>query len=389
LRADPRRIIAIALAALLVVGVGIAIGSQVVDRLTPPATSVTGLIGSEKLAFFRDPRVIAALRRGGFEVSVSTAGSRQIASADLTEQDFVFPAGVPAAEKVRRDHGGTTSVVPFYTPMAIATWRPIVDLLTQAGVIQQRNGYLAFDVAAYLALVANDTRWKDLPNNKVYAANKSILVNTTDVRTSNSAAMWLAIVSYVQNNNNVVELGPQLEGITEHLSPLFLRQGFSESSTESAFDDYLTQGIGKAPLLMIYESQFLERAAADDGAVTPDMVLAYPEPTIFSKHTLVSLTPDGQRFGQFLSTDSELRGLATEHGFRTSDAQAFHDFVAEHQLNAPESIVDVIEPPTFETMEGMITTLESIFTGDLQLEPPQTPTPEPTDTPEPTETPTS
>jgi len=381
LNADPRRLIAIGLAIVLVVGVGFAIGSQVIDRLTPPATAVNGIIGSEKLAFFRDPKVISALRRGGFDVSVSTAGSRQIASADLTEQDFVFPAGVPAAEQIRRDHAGTTSVVPFYTPMAIATWRPIVDLLTQAGVIQQRDGYLAFDVSAYLALVENDTRWKDLPNNSVYNANKSVLVNTTDVRTSNSAAMWLAIVSYAQNGNNVVDLGPDLEQITEHLSPLFLRQGFAEASTDAAFEDYLTQGMGKAPLLMIYESQFLERAARGDGSTTPDMVLVYPEPTIFSKHTLVSLTPEGQQLGEFMANDPEIRSLATEHGFRTSDSVGFHDFVAEHQLGAPDTMVEVIEPPTYDTMEAMITTLESIYNGDIRPEPPATPTPEPTGTP--------
>jgi len=381
LNADPRRLIAIGLAVVLVVGVGIAIGSQAIDRLTPPATAVSGLIGSEKLSFFRDPRVVSALRRGGFDVSVQPAGSRQLASMDLTEQDFVFPAGVPAAEKIRRDHAGTTSVVPFYTPMAIATWRPIVDLLTQAGLIQQRNGYLAFDVAAYLALVRNDTRWKDLPNNTAYGANKSVLVNTTDVRTSNSAAMWLAIVSYAQNNNNIVELGPDLEGITEQLSPLFLRQGFSEASTDAAFEDYLAQGMGKAPMLMIYESQFLERAAAGDGSITADMVLIYPEPTIFSKHTLVSLTPEGQKLGEFMANDAEIGSLAIEHGFRTSDSVGFHDFVAEHQLGAPDTMVDVIEPPTYDTIEAMITTLESIYNGDTRPEPPATPAPEPTATP--------
>ena len=75
--------------------------------------------------------------------------------------------------------------------MAIATWKPIVDLLTAAGVVNQRNGYLGFDVAKYMDLVKNDTRWSQLPNNTAYPVNKSILVTTTDVRTSNSAAMYL------------------------------------------------------------------------------------------------------------------------------------------------------------------------------------------------------
>ena len=363
MRSDPRRLLAIALALVLVVGVVIAIGSQVVGRLAPPVTSVAGLIGSEKLPFFQDPRVIDAFKKAGYDVTVATAGSRKIANSDLSHQDFAFPAGVPAAAKIRNDHPGSQSFVPFYTPMAIATWKPIVDLLTAAGVIHQRNGYLGLDVAAYMDLVNKDTRWSDLPNNTAYPVNKSILITTTDVRQSNSAAMYLSIVSYVANGNNIVELGPGVPALTQQLSPLFLKQGFSESSSEGPFDDYLVQGIGKAPMVMVYESQFLARAAVNDGSITPDMVLVYPEPTILSKHTFVSLTPAGQQLGQFMNDDPGIRQLATEYGFRTSDTNAFRTWVSDHQLSVPDTIIDVIEPPTYESLEAMITTLEQIYAG--------------------------
>src|SRR5262249_4326907 len=77
---------------------------------------VHGLIGSEKPPFFSDPRVVAAFKRGGFAVDFQTAGSRQIALADLTGQDFAFPAGGPAAARIRQDHPGSVVSVPFYTP---------------------------------------------------------------------------------------------------------------------------------------------------------------------------------------------------------------------------------------------------------------------------------
>ena len=371
--ADPRRLIALALAIVLVIGVAVAIGSQVLGR-APATTPVKGLIGSEKLPFFQDQRVIDAFKKAGFDVTVATAGSRAIASGNLTGQDFAFPAGVPAAQKIRTDHPGSTSYVPFYTPMAIATWKPIVDLLTTAGVIHQRNGYLALDVAAYMDLVNKDTRWSDLPNNTTFSVNKSILVTTTDVRTSNSAAMYLSIVSYVANGNNIVELGPTTTTLAQQLSPLFLKQGFSETSTEGPFDDYLVQGIGKAPMVMVYESQFIARAAQNDGSITPYMELVYPEPTIFSKHTFVSLTPAGQRLGDFLNTDLGIRGLATDYGFRTSDTEGFKNFVTSHNLSVPDTLIDVIDPPTYESLESMITTLEQIYAG-AGAPPPATDTP--------------
>jgi len=359
---DPRRLVAVGLAILLVIGVGYAIFSSVRDTVGSAAT-VHGIIGSEKEPFFKDPRVVAALKRGGFTVTVSTAGSRQIAGKDLAAEDFAFPAGVPAAEKIRRDHPGSQSFVPFYTPMAIATWAPIVDLLTKAGVVHQTAGVTTLDVGAYMDLVATNTRWKDLPNNTAYPVNKSILITSTDVRKSNSAAMYLALASYVANGDNIVENDGQVVPLMDRLAPLFLRQGFVESSSEEPFDNYLVQGMGKAPMVMIYESQYVQRAAANDGTISPDMALMYPQPTILSKHTYVGLTPDGKRLGEFLTNDPEMRSLATEFGFRTTDTGAFRTFVADHKLPVPDTLIDVIDPPTYETLESMITRLEAIYSG--------------------------
>ena len=360
---NPRRIAAIGLAILLIVGVGYGILSSARNALGPTPIALHGLIGSEKEPFFDDARVQAALRRGGFNVTVATAGSRVIASTDLSKEAFAFPAGIPAGQKIQRDHAGSKATYPFYTPMAIATWKPIVDLLTKAGVVKTSGDLTTLDVAAYMKLVDANTRWKDLPGNTTYSVNKSILITTTDVRKSNSAAMYLSLTSYVANSDNIVENGSQVDALMDRLSPLFLRQGFVASSTEEPFNDYLVQGMGKSPMVMIYESQFIQKAAAADGSITPDMVLMYPDPTIFSKHTFVGLTPDGIRLGDFLASDPELRSLATEYGFRTTDTTAFTKFVTDHKLAVPSGFVNVIDPPTYETLEAMITRLEAAYQG--------------------------
>lgn len=368
---NPRRLAAVGLAIVLIIGVGYGILSSAREALGPPAVTLQGLIGSEKLPFFSDARVAAALKRGGFVVNVSTKGSRQIAATDLSKEDFAFPAGVPAAEKIRVDHAGSRAFVPFYTPMAIATWKPIVDLLAKAGVVHVTAGITTLNVEAYMKLVDSNTRWRDLPGNTTYPVNKSILITSTDVRKSNSAAMYLALTSYVANGDNIVENDAVVAPLMTRLAPLFLRQGFVASSTEEPFDDYLVQGIGKSPMVMIYESQFVQLAAAPGAPISSDMVLMYPDPTIFSKHTFVGLTADGNRLGDFLTTDPELRTLATEYGFRTTDTAAFAKFVADHQLTVPTSIIDVIDPPTYETLEAMITRLEAAYAGQ------GSPTPDP------------
>jgi hypothetical protein len=110
---------------------------------------------------------------------------------------------------------------------------------------------------------------------------------------------------------------------------------------------------------MIYEAQFI--AAAADGTLNSEMVLMYPEPTIFSKHVLVTFSDGGTRLGELLGTDPELQRLAVQHGFRTTDVAYFREFAATHQLSMPDSIVNVIEPPSYEILESMIQQIEQEF----------------------------
>ena len=267
-----RRVLSLVLAALLAVGVGTAIVASVRDRVAaddpPPPTAVRGVIGSEKQPFFRDPAVVAAFARHGLEVQVDLAGSREIATrVDLDRYDFAFPAGIPAAERIRRERKVTAFYQPFYTPMAVGTFKPIAELLARPRwPARWPAADWRFDMRRYLELVAAETRWNELPGNRAYPARKSLLIASTDVRTSNSAAMYLALASYVGNGDRVVENAAQGDKVVDQVAPLFLRQGFSEYSTEGPFEDYLTIGAGKTPMVMIYEAQFLARAAALVGA---------------------------------------------------------------------------------------------------------------------------
>jgi hypothetical protein len=362
-----KRAAALLLAAVLGVGVlaaiFISIRSRAGNAAGQPLTVVRGVIGSEKQPFFSDPEVIRVFHNNGLDVKVDTAGSRQIAtSIDLSHYDFAFPAGVPAADKIKRDHKATTTYSPFYTPMASASYKPIAQLLINAGVAKDEGGYYSFDMAAYMKLVAANKRWSDLPNNTTYPTSKSILITSTDVRTSNSAAMYLSLASYVANGNNVIQDANQATAVLPAVQPIFLRQGLTASSSEEPFQDYLSIGIGKTPMVMIYEAQFLAAAAANNGSITKDMVLMYPDPDVLSKHTVVPLTTNGDRVGQLLLNNAQLQKLATKYGFRTNNQAAFNQFLSAHGLTSP-SLVNLIEPPTFQNLEAMIVEIQLQMQG--------------------------
>lgn len=361
-----KRVIGLGLAVLLIVGIVLAVfwgrlfGSDGDPGVLHPPTTLTvvkGVIGSEKKPFFDDPGVKAIFAEKGLDVQVVTAGSRQIAtSVDLTGVDFVFPSSAPAAEKIKRETKASTVYAPFYSPMAIATFTPIVKLLQAAGIANQdAAGTWHLDVKAYLAAVAAGTRWSDLPGAaQTYPSSRSVLISSTDIRQSNSAAMYLSIASYVANGDTIVSSPDAQTAVIDAMADLFLEQGFSASSSDAPFEDYLSQGIGSKPMVMVYEAQFLGRQMSGDGAITKDMVLMYPDPTVFSKHTVVPLTDNGNTVGQLLASDPRLAKLAALYGFRPADAKVFDDQLTAHKIPVPATPVNVVEPPSYETLESMI-----------------------------------
>lgn len=338
-------------------------GSKAVDP--PKLTLVSGVIGSEKSEFFADPAVQRRFAQNGLKVEVTTAGSRQIATTvDLSGLDFAFPSSSAAAQKLETKVGRTTSYSPFYSPMALATWKPILDLLSRIHVAKQDpSGVWTVDVAAYLKVVKAGTRWRDIAGNTTYPSTRSILIGSTDVTTSNSAAMYMDIAAYVLNGGSVVSSSAEERTVLPELAELFVKQGFTASSSAEPFADYLNQGMGARPLVMVYEAQFVQAlidASSGGGATMPQgAALAYLSPTVFSKHVVVPLTSAGDKVGKLLATDPALQRLAAEHGFRTNTDQ-FAAMVQRHHLHGlQDAILDIADTPSYDTNERLIAAISA------------------------------
>lgn len=369
--ANAQRVLGPLLLILLIVGVGYAVyvsmnrsqAERAAQHAASQIVTVTGLIGSEKKEYLTDPQVLDVLRRNGIDLKVETVGSREMATRpDIKNYDFAFPAGVPGATKIMAVTGAKKSVSPFFTPMAIASWKPIADVLIANGIVRKRNEYYyIIDMKRLLDEIAADKRWRDLSHNPDYAINKSILISTTDVRKSNSAAMYLALASYVFNNDSIVDDQRQVDAVLPKAANLFLRQGYQEGSTAGPFEDYLAMGMGKAPLVMIYEAQYIEYQAAHKTNRNGDMVLLYPQPTVFTKHIFIPFDAKGDKLGDLLANDPDLQRLAVEHGLRTANASDTQAFWKKNDIHVPDTLIDVIDPPSYDILESMIKGIEAKF----------------------------
>ncbi|WP_203925581.1 hypothetical protein [Virgisporangium ochraceum] len=345
-----RRALSILLAVALLGGVAAAIyfgrESESGADTGTGLTELRGVIGSEKRTLFDDPEFARALAKHGLTVTVDQAGSRRIAELDLAGVDFAFPSSLPSAEKIQRTKNIQKSWSPFYSPMAVATFTPVADVLEAQGLVRRDGTYRVLDVRAFVAAAGRQLRWNAIPNNTAYPASQVVAITTTHPRDSNSAAMFAAVVSYVLNDQNVVRDQAQLARVLERVVGLFLAQGYLETSTEGPWESYLATGLNFKPLVWVYEAQYVGRLLK--GGVRPDSELIYPSPTVLSKHTLVPLTDGGDRLGRLLTEDPELQRLAAKHGFRTT---AFSAVVGE---KAPDTVPNSVDPPAFEMQEAML-----------------------------------
>ncbi|MFN7692783.1 MAG: hypothetical protein ACK5O3_01910 [Burkholderiales bacterium] len=318
--------------------------------------AMKGLIAVDVEPFFKDERVIKLLTANRLPVQAARVGSRDMAGKLSDSPDFFFASGVVAANMIvdaaRKANKPATQSSPFHTPLVVASWEPVANILASNGMAKALGPKLyALDMEKLTQSMLAKQRWRDLKGSADYSVSRSVLVSTTDIRRSNSAAMYLALTSHALNGEVVSDRAKGNE-LALKLAELFKRQGFQENYVNGAFDDYLSIGMGKTPLAFIYESQML--AQAQKGGVRPEMVLMYPQPTIVNKLVLVAMNERGRKLAELLATNKELQAIALEFGFRTGDPAAFAAAAQKAGLAVENQLNQVVDPPSFDLMFDMI-----------------------------------
>jgi hypothetical protein len=328
-------------------------------RAVAEAVALDGLIAVDVEPYFKDPRVQKLLAAHRLPVKVARVGSRDMAARMVAgaAPDFLFPSGVVAANQIvdaaRKAHIAATQVSPFHTPLVIASWEPIARILVANGLAVQRGPKVyGVDMAKLTAAMLAKKRWKDLHGSAAYDVGRSVLVSTTDVRRSNSAAMYLALTGHALQGDMITDRATAQQ-VAARLAGLFKRQGYQENYVNGNFDDYVAIGIGKTPMAFIYEHQLVSHALARQG-IGADMVLLYPQPTIINKVVFVATSERARALGDLLGSHAELQGIAVEYGFRIADVDRFVQAVKPTGLAVEPRLTQVVDPPSLEIMAEMI-----------------------------------
>lgn len=316
--------------------------------------------GGEKAALLSNPsvqRILEGTHR--ITLTATKAGSIEMAtSLDHTGRDCLWPSTMVAVE-LARDAGkpvmGDETI--FNSPIVFYAWDEVADGLVRAGAVAERDGFLVADVKAIGAMIAEGVRWQEDLGLNIYGPFK---IFSTNPAKSNSGNIWSGLLATVFNGGetpterSLPEVLPQVEAYFEAM-------GFMEASSGDIFENFLKQGMGARPIIVGYENQLVEFVKAN--ATYADLIrqkirVIYPEPTVFSSHPLISLTPDCGRLVEAL-TDPDLQAIAwAEHGFRTGLIGVQNDPAAITEARLPERVELVVPMPAAAVMAEIIDAVE-------------------------------
>lgn len=363
----------------LVVVLTLAFGAGVWKSVTtPPAASdaqtggtssaakskVRLLTGSAKFGFLQDPELAQLLSDNGLELTLTKSGAFAQDVTKASDFDAVWPAGAAAAADFSKAWKAPSTYPVFSTPLAVASWQRLMPVLQANGLAKATgaaHGDLYLDKALPLMLAGK--RWNQLRDNDVFAVNRGFLVSTPDVRKSTTGGLYVSMLAYLLNNSEAPADIPSAQDLADELSPLITRQGFQESTLAGPFEDYLGQGMGKAPLVLIYESQFVEAKRA--GKLRDAHVLLYPQPGLVLKHIVVARTDAGKKLGRILAEDPKAQAIAAKYGFRTNSPAVFSAAMAELKLDAPE-LLNIADAPSTPVFDAINKTLAAKLEGTQQ-----------------------
>ena len=318
---------------------------------------ISGYVGGEKIGLLEDEEVKKILRsKYHLTVNYYKAGSLDMVTADKTGKDYLFPSSQTALELYEEKFGKPEkSEIILNTPIVIYTHKAVADALTQQGIVSSSGDVSYVDMQKLLACIENDTKWEDIGLSQLYG---TVSIGTTDPTKSNSGNMFAGLIANTLAGGTAD--ADNIDAALPEIKQIFSRLGYMETSSADIFSQFLKMGMGAKPMIAGYESQLLEFAYEhpdDWKELKDDIVMLYPNPTVWSSHVYIALDDTGTK-GIDALLDPDIQKLAWEkHGFRTGVST---DKMDVNKFDVPGVLqqVDRVSPmPDAGTMMKIIETL--------------------------------
>lgn len=301
--------------------------------------------GSEKRGFMGDPEVQRILRddfnlvvnfqpRGSIEQVQMTKAQLEALDVDCLWPSSVAAQNVFEAERnVAIEFPGYRATTVFNSPEVIYTGSETFEVLEAEGLVTVRDGGNFLDIKRLIDdYVLAGVRWEDLGATIIRGPVQ--LESTNPTQSNSGFTAFLLMLNMIGADDPFGTVtAEQATAAMSTLRSLYEQQGLQSSSSGFAFQSWLSQGNElSAPLLAGYESQLVEIVATESPAtaqaILDQVVMLYPDPTIFNGHPVLSFNSDAARFAKALdgwvdedgTVDNRLAEIAWErYGLRPND----------------------------------------------------------------------
>ncbi len=332
-------------------------------------TVVRAMLASKR-DFFEDGQVRRMLMAKGIQVQVTPVASRELAQRqDLGDYDFVMPSGQAAADLVRQRRQGkpTDTYRPFFSPIVLGTYREYAEALYAEGVATPQGGgeelYYDLSLPKLVELMEQGKFWDKLKGSGELKNGNRVIAQTPDPCQAYSGATYLGMVAFARNGNEPPADEAKALLLAAEIKPLFDIEG---QHGDDLGPKYTTpEGRSFGAIMVIYEHQYLAhqfRWVDRAGRPDRDRVLLYPEAQHETAPELLAFTAAGNRIGDLVMRDPDLRRRAVELGFRVydtlnaSDESEMTAYLRRRGLPVPTSGVHNTEAwlPDLPLLEKMI-----------------------------------
>ncbi|MBK7781330.1 MAG: hypothetical protein IPJ58_11295 [Ardenticatenia bacterium] len=317
---------------------------------------VRGIIGSEKKALLSDPVVVQRLRDScGITVKFNTDGSLNMIDGDVAGQDFLWPGSTYLRDAfIARRPTGIKSEVIFNSPIVMIGWVRIADALAAAGIARKdADGVYRIDMQKFAEAIDKGTTWSDIGVAEL--GKRSIRAVPTDPTQSNSGNLFAGLLAVVFHADDIPAIG-DVPTLLPQLQKYFQTVGYMERSSGDLFDLFRSSSWTAYPMIVGYESSLIEwsqesRANAD--WLRGQVAVIYPEPTVFSQHAFIALSPNGQRLMAGLQLPQIHSAAWERHGFHTGKVGLDNDLEVLTAIGGTDT-VQTTPLPGREVMDAIV-----------------------------------
>jgi len=350
----------------LIVIAGIIVIPNVIEQATPvEVVDVECVIGSEKSGFLSNEEVQRILAEDyGLNVSFRRMGSIEQAYVEPAGVDCLWPSNTSAVEIFEElnaelfDNGSAKSEIIFNSPIVLYAWQPIADAMQTEGLVTTTDNRLETNTDTLVNLLVADDKptWEEFGVDDLFGR---VNVVTTDPTRSNSGNMFYALMANILVGD--VATVDNIEAQLPVIRTFYDGQGRLEESSGILFEQFISLGMGAYPAIANYESLLIELAIENPEqaqAITEQIQVIYPVPTVWSSHPIVALTDNG---GQLLEAlqDERLQNIAWEqHGFRSGLTGITNDVSVFNIPGLADNVTSVIPLPRSEALLRMLESLE-------------------------------